>query len=121
MLVEDDFILRIAMAELLQSRGHDVVCAASGLDAIDVLTSAAPRPAVIILDIMTPSANGIAFRALRTTASAAAIPLVVLTGNRDISPAAKRLGVRRARRKMVDTSELLAIIDRLASPERLAH
>lgn len=61
MLVEDDFMLRAHLSELLASEGYLVSCAADGAEALDRLERE-PAPAAIVLDIVMPRMNGISFR-----------------------------------------------------------
>jgi len=61
MLVEDDFMLRAHMSELLASEGYLVSCAADGAEALDRLERE-PPPVAIVLDIVMPRMNGVSFR-----------------------------------------------------------
>jgi two-component system, chemotaxis family, chemotaxis protein CheY len=64
MLVEDDFILRAHLAELLMMEGYVVTCAADGAEALRRLKTE-PPPSIILVDILMPRLNGIAFRKLQ--------------------------------------------------------
>lgn len=83
LLIEDDFALRAHLAELLMQEGYYVGCAADGAEALRRLQTE-PLPAAILLDIMLPRVNGLAFRAeqLRST-TLRSIPTVVITSRRD--------------------------------------
>ncbi|MES1165007.1 MAG: response regulator [Verrucomicrobiota bacterium] len=61
LLIEDDFMLRQHMAELLAAEGYNVSSAADGADALWLLEREA-LPGAIILDIVLPRMNGITFR-----------------------------------------------------------
>src|SRR4030095_11719454 len=88
LLVEDDFMLRGALAETLHAEGYKVesaakrLCAlrrhghaegyrvesaANGLDALRRLQQP-PKPSLILLDIMLPYVDGLEFRALQRMA-----------------------------------------------------
>jgi two-component system response regulator MprA len=84
MLVEDDFILRAHLAELLMLEGYEVTCAADGAEALRRLQTD-PPPSVIVVDILMPRLNGIAFRKLQLeTPGLREIPTVALTSLADI-------------------------------------
>ena len=59
LVVEDDFVLRSAIAELLTVDGYDVESAADGLEALIRLDSCPRKPSVILLDITMPRLNGL--------------------------------------------------------------
>ncbi|MFL5304367.1 MAG: response regulator [Polyangia bacterium] len=61
LLIEDDFMLRQHMAELLTEEGYHVSSAADGADALLILERE-PLPAAIILDIVLPRMSGLTFR-----------------------------------------------------------
>lgn len=56
LLVDDDLEFRDLLKEALEGEGHDVVCAADGLDALMRLDTFTPD--VILLDLMMPKLNG---------------------------------------------------------------
>lgn len=57
LLVDDQELVRRAAARLLAAAGHDVVCAGSGAEALDVYR-AGPRPDVVVLDLDMPEMTG---------------------------------------------------------------
>jgi two-component system chemotaxis response regulator CheY len=61
MLIEDDFILRAHLAELMMIEGYVVTCAADGAEALRRLRNE-PTPSLILMDIVLPRVDGIAFR-----------------------------------------------------------
>jgi CheY-like chemotaxis protein len=79
LIVDDDRSIRESLCELLTDEGHRAVGASNGQEALEVLRSDG-RPCVILLDIMMPVMDGVAFRVqqladpdLRT------IPVAVIT------------------------------------------
>ena len=79
LLIEDDFMLRGSLAVVLESEGYRVECEANALDALRRLERA-PKPSLILLDIMLPYMDGLEFRALqRATPELADIPVIVIT------------------------------------------
>jgi DNA-binding NtrC family response regulator len=58
LIVDDDDDVRAYLATLLSGRGYEVACAASGEQALTMLSSAAP-PAVMLLDLLMPGMSGL--------------------------------------------------------------
>lgn len=78
MLVEDDFVLRSSLAELLRNDGYRVESYANGFDALKRL-EVRPLPDLILLDIMLPYMDGVAFRERQLASAASNIPVIVIT------------------------------------------
>ncbi|HVZ75360.1 MAG TPA: response regulator [Polyangia bacterium] len=116
LLVEDDFVLRAALAELFTSEGYSVACAANGLEAFALLSNKAmPKPSVIVLDLMMPYMDGIEFRALqRSLPSVSDVPVVVITANGSVAVEAEQLAVARTMFKPVNSWRLLDAVRELA-------
>ena len=62
LLVEDDAICRAELAELLAERGYEVDQARGGAEALEHLAKVPEPPAVILLDLRSPSMDGWSFR-----------------------------------------------------------
>lgn len=79
LVVEDDHDIRMVARMALQHLGgFTVIEAASGLEALDVVSSV--RPDVILLDVMMPGMDGTeVFRALREMPGVAGVPVLFLT------------------------------------------
>jgi CheY-like chemotaxis protein len=115
LLVEDDFVLRASLAELLGSHGYDVQCAAHGLEAFQRLNDGPARPDLIVLDLMMPYMDGIEFRALqRALPSVRDIPVVVITANARDSASAEAMAVEETFYKPINTSRFLQTLRELA-------
>lgn len=85
LLVEDDFALRAALAELLTEEGYHPTCAANGAEALSRL-SGEPLPAAILLDIILPRLSGIGFRIKQMQSpNLRTIPTIALSGMEDIT------------------------------------
>jgi CheY-like chemotaxis protein len=79
LLVEDNDDVREMMAVALELGGHSVVSVANGRAALDVLRHA-PRPSLILLDLMMPVMNGWELRkVLDSDPRLAEIPVVVIS------------------------------------------
>jgi len=85
LLVEDDFMLRAHLAELLMAEGYQVSCAADGEEALWRLVRE-PAPFAIILDIVMPRVNGVSFRQRQMAVpELSQIPTIALTGIKNLT------------------------------------
>jgi CheY-like chemotaxis protein len=115
LLVEDDFILRTSLAELLLDQGYAVQCAAHGLEAFERLNNAPAKPDVIVLDLMMPYMTGFEFRTLqRALPSLCNVPVVVITASGRSAVEAEKMGVQETFYKPVNTWRFLETIKQLA-------
>ncbi len=89
LLVEDDFMLRQHLAELLAAEGYYVSSAADGAEALWRLERE-PLPSAILLDLVLPKMNGISFREAQLQSPVLReIPTIVMSatrGVRDLGP-----------------------------------
>jgi CheY-like chemotaxis protein len=116
LLVEDDFVLRSTLSELLALEGFRVECSADGRDAFRRLLQP-PKPDLILLDIMLPHLDGFEFRALqRKFPGFAHIPVVVISAHDLDSSSLDELELRMAFRKPLDVERLLSTMRELTSP-----
>lgn len=77
-VVDDDILMTSLMASELERAGYTVVVAHDVLAAFDVLD--AQTPAMIILDLLLPAANGVTFlHELRSHGDTMDIPVVLCT------------------------------------------
>lgn len=96
LIVDDDVDIRNTVAGILTDEGYRVAKAGNGQEALTYLTNpGAPRPALILLDMMMPIMDGPAFREQQVQSpELAAIPVLTFTafGNpADVSWAAGKL------------------------------
>ncbi|MEW5852909.1 MAG: response regulator [Myxococcota bacterium] len=111
LVVDDEEDIRESLRSVLELEGFQVLTAENGRAAWTTLTSA-PRPAVILLDLMMPVMNGGEFlAALRADAERQGIPVVVLTAFAD---RAGGLGADVVMEKPVDPEALFRVVHRLA-------
>jgi CheY-like chemotaxis protein len=79
LIVDDDPDIRDSLKEVLEDEGYEVNGVANGREALDYLRRA-PRPCVILLDLMMPVMDGWQFRKEQKQDPAIAnIPLIVIT------------------------------------------
>lgn len=83
LLVDDADVFRQSVANLLRTRGHEVIEAANGLDGVKF--ARAHLPDVIVSDIVMSRVDGYAMTSvLRQHPTTADIPLVLITGEADL-------------------------------------
>jgi CheY-like chemotaxis protein len=86
LVVEDARVVREPLSRLLRTEGFDVASAADGNEAMAILESRETAPAVdlVLLDVLMPRMDGVAFLgALRRDARYMQLPVVALTGISD--------------------------------------
>jgi CheY-like chemotaxis protein len=92
LLVEDDDGLGAILAAVLQDQGYRVALAANGREAMDYL-STERLPDLILLNLVMPVMNGWKLREqLRKDPELAAIPVIALSGVRNLAKQAASLG-----------------------------
>ena len=113
LVVDENDLPRVVLADVLASEGYDVRLASSGAEALAAARAAPPD--VVVLDLMLPDTDGATVLAtLRGEPSLAAMRVVVTTGLR--SPSVKRLpGVDAALFKPFELRELLAALESVRS------
>ena len=105
LLVDDDFILRAHLAELLMLEGYVVTCAADGAEALRRLTHE-PLPSMILVDIMLPRMDGISFRQTQLrNPLLREVPTIAVTGTRNLDPL-QAVGFTEILRKPLDYDRL---------------
>lgn len=113
MVVEDDADISDVLAMMLEDRGHDVVLAANGREALDKLAVAEALPGVILLDLMMPVMDGWDFRrAQRVDPRPAAIPVVLVSAHVDVRSIAAEMGVAAWLRKPIEFRSLISVVER---------
>ena len=83
LVAEDDPTTLRLLGQVMQRGGYQVALATDGLQAVNHLKKA--RPELIVLDLKMPNMDGFALmELLHKYQSASAIPIVILTGSRDL-------------------------------------
>jgi CheY-like chemotaxis protein len=111
MVVEDDVLIRMGICSVLQVEGYEILEAANGLEALQRLRQH-PLPCLIILDLMMPVMDGIAFRAEQLRDSTlSSVPVVVLTGRVNAKEITEKLSVEKLIMKPFSLTEVLSIVN----------
>lgn len=114
LIVEDSIDLQVLLARLLAKEGYTSTRAMNGQEGLDILRSSLELPALILLDIMMPVMDGLAFRReLQKDPRLAAIPVVVMTADSHPETKAAALHAKALLRKPIDIDHLLEIAARV--------
>lgn len=115
LIADDDEDTRCALAQLLSTEGYDVIEAADGTQALEILARAAdgrgPLPDLVLLDFLMPGFSGLGIlRVMRRFLQLP--PTIIMTGFPDpsVDTLARNLGAVRVLRKPIREAELRAIV-----------
>ena len=112
LLVEDEDTIGQVVSDVLTLEGYEVRRARNGREALAILGGWLPR--LILLDLMMPVMDGWAFRAAQRQlgGDAARVPVIVLSGAREVRMRAAELGAVEALSKPFDLSQMVAAVAR---------
>ncbi len=83
LVVDDEAMSRLLVADTLRSAGFTVVEATSGAEALRLFPECSPQ--LVLLDVQMPGMNGFeACRALRALPGGESLPILMLTGHEDM-------------------------------------
>ena len=110
LVVEDDADILRAVVQVLEDEGYAVTAAENGRVALAALREpGAPKPCVILLDLMMPVMDGLAFRAEQLRDPALSdIPVIILTADGAAADKVRHMNSAGVLRKPV---ELLTLLD----------
>jgi CheY-like chemotaxis protein len=119
-LVVDDFTeTREAIVSLLETKGFEVVGAASGMVALD-LFQAGFRPCVVLLDLRMPEIDGWTVWERMKAHDEVAKTVVILSADMTDDARAKKVGIREFLRKPINGRELIGAVERHCERQRPA-
>ena len=118
LLVEDEDTIGQVVVDALALEGYEVRRARNGREALAILGGWLPR--LILLDLMMPVMDGRAFRAAQheLAGDAADVPVIVLSGSREVRARAAELGAVEALSKPFDLGQMIAAVGRWIEPGR---
>ncbi|WP_242335366.1 MULTISPECIES: response regulator [Anaeromyxobacter] len=115
LVVDDDPDILDAICDILEGEGYRVARARHGVEALERVE--AEKPAIILLDLMMPVMDGLAFaQALRERPGRAEIPIVVISADGNPQRAAS-VGAAGYLAKPFDIDALLAQVAQMTSSE----
>jgi CheY-like chemotaxis protein len=113
LVVDDDDDLRETMELLLSTRGHAVVTAANGAEALQSLQGGPTHPCLILLDLMMPVMDGFEMlRRMGADPALSAVPVIVLTGAGPLADKRQTEVNVEVLRKPVDRQKILSTVER---------
>jgi len=121
LLIDDEQDFLDIMSAWLAFKGYAVSTAHDGLEGLDRLSSG--EYDIILLDLMMPHMDGLDFcRHIRGDAQHKNIPILILTAARRVSglKSVEEVGADAFLEKMVEHSELQAVIEKLLAESRVS-
>ncbi len=115
LVVDDEPRLRAFVEIKLRLSGYEVIMAASGQEALDLVQS--ENPDIMLLDIIMPGMNG--FEVLRRLHTFRELPVIALSANPDTANEAMSLGANAFIAKPFDPDELVRKIRELTNSGKL--
>jgi DNA-binding response OmpR family regulator len=120
LIIDDDRIVRDALAQVLQHAGYTVTSAADGIRGIAAFRDR--RPDIIITDIIMPEKEGIE-TIIEIRAEAPEMPILAISGgarigNTDFLNIARKLGATDVLAKPFEAKELLVKVAACLEPPR---
>ncbi len=111
LVVDDEPLIAMALEAALEDAGYAVATAANGRQGLERLAGA-PRPDLVLLDMMMPVMGGAAMRAAMTAdPELRAIPVVVLSSLPEEAVRARVDGVAAVLRKPCTAEQVLGAIE----------
>jgi CheY-like chemotaxis protein len=114
LVVDDDPEIRDLLATVLSGEGYDVVLATDGLEALTRLTETPPK--VILLDLMMPRMDGVAFEhELRQRGLRPTVPVIMMSAGERTRAACTQTGAEGCLSKPFGLPALLDEVARLTA------
>jgi CheY-like chemotaxis protein len=111
LVVDDEPLIAMALEAALEDAGYGVVTAANGRQGLDRLAEA-PRPDLVLLDMMMPVMSGAAMRAAMLADQALrSIPVIVLSSLPEETVRARVDGVAAILRKPYTAEQVVGTIE----------
>jgi CheY-like chemotaxis protein len=112
LVVEDEESIGDVIVDVLGDEGYEVRRARNGREALEVLKRW--MPALIVLDLMMPIMDGWAFREeQRRRPDIADVPIVIISGSREVDVKGRDLGAVAAIEKPFDIDFLVSTVEQL--------
>ncbi len=111
LIVDDEALIRWALAEGLRDAGHPVEVAASGAEARAFVAGSAGTPLVVLLDLRLPDVNDLSLlRDIRASRPDAPVLIMTAHGSADDAAEARRLGAWRFVGKPFDVGDMIRLV-----------
>jgi CheY-like chemotaxis protein len=111
LVVDDEPLIRWSLGEVLRQGGQIVTEAGDAKETLRVVTSAADRPDVILLDYRLPDSNDLSlFAAIKRELPEVPIILMTAYGSPEITTGALALGAYRVVSKPFEVQDLVTLV-----------
>lgn len=109
LVADDESIIRMGLRTMLTALGHEVLLAANGRDALEIMRSA--RPDLALLDLQMPLTGGL--EAAKVITRTRPVPIIILTAfsQEDLIEKAAQLPIQGYLVKPVNERDLAAAIE----------
>lgn len=118
LVVDDEALIRWAIAETLTQAGDVVLEAADGAGALRTLAACGGEVDVVVLDFRLPDSDDLTLLSNIRRMSPAAVVVMTALASADLVCGAARLGVRQIIGKPFDLRELAGAVHRAGSPRQ---
>jgi two-component system, chemotaxis family, chemotaxis protein CheY len=117
LVVDDDPELRETLVDALADAGYATLSAEHGRAALDLLQHTIDLPGAILLDVMMPVMNGLAFAdELHKDVRLAQLPIVIFTAHSDHQRMAAAVHAAASLAKPVELRQLLSVVASVVTP-----
>jgi CheY-like chemotaxis protein len=121
LVVDDEPLIAMALEAALEDAGYEVATAANGRQGLERLAEA-PRPEVVLLDMMMPVMSGPAMlAAMAADPALGGIPVIVLSSLPEETIRARASGAAAILRKPYTADEVLGAIARVLAEATSGH
>lgn len=111
LVVDDEFLIRWSLGEMLAHAGHTVLEAEDGAGAMRALTESSEPIDAVILDFRLPDSNDLTLLAdVRRSSPDSAVIMMTAHGNADMARDAVGLGAYRVMPKPFDMDEMRVVL-----------
>lgn len=111
LIVEDDSDINAMLCLLFRQEGYDVISAANGKEALELLKSH-QKPALILLDLWMPVLDAAGFRAIQEMdPSISDIPVIVMSADHALDIKGLKLGLNHRVKKPIEIQELMESVE----------
>ncbi|MGE3267269.1 MAG: response regulator [Chloroflexota bacterium] len=118
LILEDDREIATVLSDTLSDEGYDIRCAANGQEGLAILSQWVPH--LILLDLTMPVMDGRSFRDAQRnlTPPLADLPVIVLSGTRDVRAQAEYMAAAAAIAKPFELEDVLNTVARICESTR---
>jgi CheY-like chemotaxis protein len=115
LVIDDEPTIRELIADALREFGYVVEVAANGAEALEMMVHCAPH--LVVLDLMMPRLNGVAFvERLHVNPEFAAVPVLLVTAAYGALDTAERIGAKACLTKPFELDRLVQLVGELTNP-----